>query len=76
MKAKLEFDLPEEREEHEDALKGTKYRSQLDDIWDKMFRPRHKHGYNDEKINAIVQSPEGEKLMDYLEEIYKEITNE
>lgn len=76
MKAKLEFDLPEEREEHEDALNGSKYKYQLDDIWNKMFRPRHKHGYMDEKINEIVRSPEGEKLMDYLEEIYKEITND
>lgn len=73
MKAKLEFDLPEEREEHEDALNGTKYKLQLEDIWNKMFRPRHKHGYDDQQINDIVQRPEGEKLMDYLEEIYKEI---
>jgi hypothetical protein len=32
MKAKLEFDLPEEKEEHEDALKGSEWKWAMNDV--------------------------------------------
>ena len=49
----LEFNLPEEREAFEDATKGSEYKWALEDIWDKVFRPRHKHGYNDPILNNL-----------------------
>ena len=44
MKAILNYNLPEEREEFETALNGWKYKLTLDEMWDVLFRPRHKHG--------------------------------
>lgn len=32
MKATLEFNLPEEKEEHEDALKGTEWKWALEEV--------------------------------------------
>lgn len=71
-KAILEFNLPEEREEHEDALKGSTYKCQLDDVWNKVFRPRHKHGYSNEVLNKFVQTSTGRAVMDELEKLYRE----
>lgn len=36
MKAILEFDLPEERDEHEDALSGWKWRSLVENLDDEL----------------------------------------
>lgn len=76
MKATLEFNLPEEIEEYQDAMNGTKYKIQIDDVWNKIFRPRHKHGYKNEEINNLLESDEAQKLMDLLEEIYLEINQD
>jgi predicted secreted Zn-dependent protease len=84
MQTKLIFTLPDEREEFQDAVNGTdnriKYESIKDDIWNLMFRGRHKHGYNDSVINELLglnieEDTEVTKscneLMDRLEEIYR-----
>lgn len=76
MKAVLEFNLPEEKEEHNLALNGLKYKNQLDDIWQILFRPRHKYGYNDKEIDKLINSKNGEKIMDFLEQQYINIINE
>ena len=39
MKAMLEFNLPEEQEELNYALKGTQYSDQIDEIYNLVFRP-------------------------------------
>lgn len=75
-KAILEFNLPEEREEFEDARNGTTYKIQLDDIWNKVFRPRHKHGYANEILNKFMNTSTGTKVMDALEELYREAIRE
>ena len=87
MKVILEFDGNEEREEINDALKGGEYKSKLDEMWQQMFRPRHKHGYNDKDINdllgAHISDEEMEpahtaccRLMDELEKIYHRVVDE
>jgi len=43
MKATLEFNLPEENEEHFDALNGSKWRALLQDL-DNELRLKMKHG--------------------------------
>jgi hypothetical protein len=69
-KATLEFNLEDEfgREELNDALNGSKYRCQIDDIWMQVFRPYRKHGYPDQHINEILEKmgEDGDKLMEYL----------
>lgn len=83
MKGILKFSLPEESEEFEAAVKGSFYKSQVDEIWDVFFRPRHKHGYKDTIINDLLGADIAEEnetevhkscslLMDRLEMIYKE----
>lgn len=72
MKAILEFNLPEEREEHEDALNGVKYKCQLDEIWDKVWRPYLKHGYSNSRINELLQKEECEELFNLLMNLYRE----
>lgn len=43
MKTILEFDLPEEREELEAALKGSLYKARIDTFYTDVFRPHLKY---------------------------------
>lgn len=69
----IEFNLPEEREEMDDAINGGTYKYQLDEVWDMLFRPYYKHGYDDEKMNELLNSKNGRYIMDYLEKKFKDI---
>lgn len=76
MKAKLIFDLPEDEEEYQDATNGSKYKIQLDEIWNKVFRPYYKHGYSKEIEELIKDLPEdknGNTIIDKLADIYNNI---
>ena len=68
-----EFNLPEEQQDFEEALNGSKYKNYLDDIWNNLFRSRHKHGYSNQRINELLEDPKCEELMDLLENIYKDV---
>ena len=72
----LKFDLDEEREAYENALNGWKYKVALDDIWNTVFRPRHKHGYSEDRINDLLTDPKCHELMDLLEKIYLDTVRE
>ena len=76
MKATLEFNLPEEKEEFEFAQKGSVYKYQLDEIWERIFRPRYKNGYSNEILQECVETAEGRIIIDELEKIYQEIVSE
>lgn len=78
MKAILEFTLPEEREEYEDAVNGSKYRYQLNEVWEKVFRPFYKYGYEDEKLNEIFErfGEDSYELIDRLSEIYRSVVRD
>ena len=76
MKVTLEFDSFENAEELEDAMNGSRYKLTLEEMWDKIFRPRHKHGYNDPELNKLLESEECSQLMDKLEKLYLDIRNE
>lgn len=43
MKTTISFDLPEEREELNDALNGGKYKARIDTLYDKVFRPHMRY---------------------------------
>ena len=45
MKATLTFNLPEERDEFERAVKAARYQSALFEIGQRVFRPARKYGY-------------------------------
>lgn len=68
MKSKIEFTLPEEREELNDALNGSRYKARIDTLYDKVFRPHIKYNHpliaksesemeelTQEQLNVIVQ---------------------
>lgn len=76
MKGILSFNLPEETEEFNHAQLGMAYKFTIDELWEAMFRPRHKHGYHCQKINKLVNTKDGAALMDELEKMYLEITAE
>lgn len=54
-KAILEFNLPEEKEEFELANKAAAMSIALFDTRQEVFRPSRKHGYNDPKINEMIE---------------------
>ena len=77
-KASLHFDLPQEYEEFQDAIKGSSYKNKLEEVWNNVFRPYRKHGYNNQALqNAIEKYPEiAEVIIENLIEIYNTTVNE
>lgn len=67
MKSTIEFNLPEEREELNDALNGSRYKSRIDTLYDRVFRPHIKYG------KPLVCKSEMEKLtQNEVEELTQE----
>lgn len=74
MKAILEFELPEEREEFEDATKGSIYKMKIDTLYNDVFRPHIKydkklfddHDLTDEELDIIEMI--WKKVSEHLEE--------
>jgi arsenate reductase-like glutaredoxin family protein len=78
MRNYLKFDLPEEQEQLDDALKGSHYKWKLEEIWQNVFRPYYKHGYQDQELNDLLEKmgEDGNKLMDKLADLYHEVVND
>lgn len=59
------------------VIDAYRYREAFNNIWESMFRPRHKHGYDNSTINDILhRSEDANELMSCLEEIYHSISND
>jgi hypothetical protein len=57
-----------------DVVKAYDYKRALHELWDVLFRPRHKHGYPEARVNEIIAENDAvNELMDALEEKYREI---
>ena len=68
-KATLEFNLPEERDDHVNALYGSLYKMKIDTLYDEVFRPVFKYG---QPINGkVLTGPERELLEHVWELIYE-----
>jgi hypothetical protein len=50
MKAILEFNLPEDEEDFRLATKASRMKYALDDIYNKVFRPRCKYGLSEQEL--------------------------
>ncbi len=73
----LEFDSHEDAEELENCMNGGRYKSQLEDIWGVVFRGRYKHGYDNPRLNELIESsPEVNEAMDILEKLYQEVVGD
>lgn len=66
----------DDKEELKVYLDAYKYMDNIDEMWNSLFRPRYKHGYNSEKINNLLKNKKCNELMDELEQIYRDITRE
>lgn len=74
MIGKLIFRLPEESEAFLDAQRASAYKAAIEDIYQKVFRPMHKHGYVDEKLQSLIESNEDvREAIDKLRELYFEV---
>lgn len=51
----FKFKLPEETEEYERAANGYKAFAALHDVRQEIFRGARKHGYNDRKLQALLE---------------------
>lgn len=77
-KISLHFDTEtEDKEIARQSLYDPEAYWAIEDIWNKCFRPRHKHGYHNTDVNTLIND-EGEigaaidKVLDYIEEQYRE----
>lgn len=71
---KLEI-TTEDREELKMYSDSPLTASKWESVWEYLFRPRHKHGYADNRINQLLESDECNELMERLEQIYKDISH-
>lgn len=71
MKATLEFDLPEDKDDLLLALNATKYTIALDEIGNQVFRPARKHGYSNPLVQTLI-----DKLNDLVETLPTEVLQE
>jgi len=78
VKAKLEFDLPEEQSEFMLAANAGKYASVLWDVEQQVFRPARKHGYSGPhsmELNKLCENEDVAEAIHLLEQLYYEIKN-
>ena len=69
MKAILEFNLPEERDDHINALHGSIYKIKIDTLYDEVFRPIFKY---DQPIKGKVLSDSERELLEHVWELIYE----
>lgn len=62
-KLTLEFNLPEERDDHINALYGSVYKVKIDTIYDKVFRPILKY---DQPVKGKVLSDSERELLEQV----------
>lgn len=69
MKAILEFNLPEEQTEFEEAIKGSYNKMLLDGLYDNVFRPHFKYDL------PIIEPELTDEEAKVIDAIWKRIAN-
>lgn len=73
-KVTIEFNLPEDQEEFNTAIKAVPMSIALHEIHNHVFRPHRKHGYPDQDLQKLVDSnPEVVEAIGKLESMFWEI---
>lgn len=80
MKVTLEYD-PENYEDLDKArtiLDSQKNKGIVDDLYRLLIRPFYKHGYQDRKVNEILEKlgPDGEHLVEHFNSILKDLVED
>jgi hypothetical protein len=76
MKSTLTFNLPEEQEEFQNAVSGGKYKDQIEQIWQEVFRPAFKHGYGSRYAKLQELSDRDMEVIEALADIYGAVIRE
>ena len=69
VKTTLEFNLPEERDDHINALYGSVNKMKIDTLYDEVFRPIFKY---DQPIKGKVLSDSERELLEQVWELLHE----
>jgi hypothetical protein len=75
MKATLEFNIPEEQEELQAALKGGLYKARIEELYQEIFRPHIKYGKPILPKDEISMQEITEEQLAVIEQIWKNIGN-
>jgi len=71
------YTLPEEDAEMKLALKASEYQQVLYKISQEIFRPARKHGYDNAKLQALMNdNPASCEIVGMLEDMFYEIVKE
>ena len=71
------YTLPEEEAEMQLALKAVAYRQALCNVLQEIFRPARKHGYNNAKLQALMNdNPASFEVVGMLEDMFWGILKE
>lgn len=77
MKVTMEFNLPEERDEHMMALLGPRFLSAIEEIEQEIFRPPMKHGFSDKDLQELYdKSPHVRKYHELISKMFYEIISD
>lgn len=64
-------------EDFQRAVLANRAFGAIDEMWQRMLRPAFKHGYNDIKLNELMEkSDEVCEAIEKLSEIYREVLND
>ena len=73
----IKFALPEEDAEMKLALKASSYQQALYKVAQEIFRPARKHGYDNAKLQALMNdNPASYEIVGMLEDLFFEIVKE
>lgn len=67
MKTTIEFNLPEEREELDAALKGGLYKARIDTLYTEVFRPHIKYD------KSILKEELSDEQREVIEALWKKV---
>ena len=76
MKHIIEFNLPDDKDDLEIHLKAVKNSILIDEIWEKIFRPAHKHGYGNEILDKLLEDKKVIAFMSELSDLYTAVLRE
>jgi hypothetical protein len=73
----IKFALPEEDAEMKLALRASEYQQALYRVTQEIFRPARKHGYDNAKLQALMNdNPASYEIIGMLEDLFFEIIKE
>ena len=73
MKTTLEFDLPEERDQLENAINGSLYKAKIDTLYTDVFRPHLKYDKPILIEDEIKMQELSEEQREVIEALWKKV---